>query len=176
MKISPLLASLILITLVACGPKVEPPPRSIPPTPLPDFSLTALDGRTCTPANLRGKITVLHFCASWSPASAREIPQLEALQRAFAKKNVQVIGIALEEKEGDLRAFLERTPVSYLMLPASESFHRIFGGIDAIPTTFLVDHRGVIMNRYTGMIGLPTLEADIRRMIEEKRQAEKEEK
>lgn len=163
----------VMWCMTGCGPKVEPPPRSMNPMPLPEFTLTALDGRVFTRADLQGKITVLHFCASWSPASAREIPQLEQLQEIFAEDRVQVIGIALEEKEGDMRAFAERTPVGYPILLAKESFHREVGGIDAIPTTFLVDDRGMIMNRHTGLVGRSVLEADVRRMLEERKTAEK---
>lgn len=163
-----------LLMLAACGPKVEPPPRTVSPAPLAEFTLPDLSGTTFQSTSLRGKITVLHFCASWSPASAREIAQLARVQQEFGPKGVQVVGIALEEDGGsDMRAFVQRTALNYPMLLADDSFHRKLGGIDAIPSTFLVDGDGRIMNRHTGLLSPEFLEAELRLMIQEAKEAAK---
>jgi peroxiredoxin len=159
---------------VGCGPKTEPPPRSGAPTPLAAFSLPDLQGQTYSSASFGGKITILHFCASWSPSSAREIELLRRIQDTFAEEDVQVVGIALEEDGGsDMRAFAQKTSFNYPLLIADENFHRKLGGIDAIPSTLMVDPQGQIVNRYTGLVGEDTLIADLRRMIEERKQAAK---
>jgi peroxiredoxin len=166
--------SALAMLSTGCGPKIEPPPRASAPVPLPDFELPTLDGKVFSSSQLRGKITVLHFCASWSPASAREIPLMKQLQADLAKKGVQVVGIALEEDGGsDMRAFAQTSPFPYPLLLADTTFHRQLGGIDAIPTTFLIDGDGRIMNRHTGLVGRDLLLADIRRMIAERDEAAK---
>jgi peroxiredoxin len=168
----PLLAAGLL--LAACAPKVEPPPRTMAPTPLAEFTLPDLQGRSFTSSSLRGKITVLHFCASWSPGSAREIAQLAQVQDKLGAKGVQVVGIALEEDGGsDMRAFAARTLLNYPMLLADDSFHRTLGGIDAIPSTFLIDPDGRIMNRHTGMLAPEFLDAELALMLKEAKEAAK---
>lgn len=157
-----------------CGPKIEPPPRASAPVPLPDFELPALDGTPFSSSRLRGKITVLHFCASWSPASAREIPLMKQFHADLGEEGVQVVGIALEEDGGsDMRAFAQTAPFTYPLLVADSTFHRQLGGIDAIPTTLLIDAEGRVMNRHTGLVGRDVLLADIRRMIAERDEAAK---
>jgi peroxiredoxin len=163
--------SLLLLTagwLVSCSPKVEAPPRSLAPTPAPAFSLKDLQGNTITSDSLKGKIVVLHFCASWSPSSAREVRQLAHLQEKYQKKGVQVIGIAMEEGDGsDMRTFATRTPFNYPVVLAPDHFHREFGGIEAIPTTFMISPNWVVMNKHTGMISVEFLEAELDFMIQE---------
>ena len=154
--------------LASCGPKVEPPPRSMTPTPAPSFSLTDLQGNTLSSDSLHGKIIVLNFCASWSPSSAREVRQLAALQDKYRDKGVQVVGIAMEEGNGnDLKAFASRTPFNYPVALASSNFHQDFGGIEAIPTTFMINPDWVIINKHTGMVGPEFLEAELDLMLKE---------
>lgn len=169
-----LLLGCLMMVLAACSPKVEPPPRPTAPVPLPDFELPKLEGGTLSRADLRGKITVLHFCASWSPASAREISLMRELQEELGPKGVQVVGIALEEDDGrHMRAFAAQDPFPYPVLVADDTFHRQLGGIDAIPTTFLIDGNGMVMNRHTGLVSPDVLKADLLRMIQERDEAAK---
>lgn len=168
MKCGAVLSLLALGILVSCGPKVEPPPRNLAPTPAPSFTLTDLQGNKVASDSLHGKIVVLHFCASWSPSSAREVRQLAALQEKYGPKGVQVIGIAVEEGDGsDMKVFASRTPFNYPVLLATSDFHRQFGGIEAIPTTFMISPDWMVMNKHTGMISVEFLEAELDLMIDE---------
>lgn len=158
--------------LASCSPKVEPPPRSVAPSPGPTFSLKDLQGQPVTSDSLKNKIVVLHFCASWSPSSAREVRQLALLQEKYRKKGVQVVGIALEEGDGaDMRAFAARTPFNYPVALAPSDFHREFGGIEAIPTTFMISTGWVIMNKHTGLISPEFLAAELDLMIREAKES-----
>ncbi|MDX6765268.1 MAG: TlpA disulfide reductase family protein [Candidatus Methylacidiphilales bacterium] len=160
--------------LAACTTKVEPPARNITPTAAPSFTLPDLAGNPVSSDSFKGKILVIHFCASWSPSSAREIRQLCAIQEAYREKNVQVIGLALEEAGGaDMKAFASQTPFNYPVLVAPSNFHREFGGIEAIPSTFLINPSGMIMNKHTGMIAQEYLEAELDLMIREAKEAAK---
>jgi peroxiredoxin len=167
-------ACVVMLALTGCAPKVEPPPRTVSPSPLGAFTLPDLQGTPVSSASFHGKITILHFCASWSPSSAREISQLVRIQSRYGKKGVQVIGIALEEDDGsDMRAFAKRTSLNYPMLIADDSFHRQLGGIDAIPSTFMIDPDGRIMNKHTGLISPEFMEAEIALMRQEAKEAAK---
>ena len=168
MKCGAALSLLALGTLVSCGSKVEAPPRNLAPTAAPSFTLPDLQGNKVSSDSLRGKIVVLHFCASWSPSSAREVHELAAIQEKYQAKGVQVVGIAVEEGDGsDMKAFATKTPFNYPVLLASSDFHREFGGIEAIPTTFMISPDWMLMNKHTGMISVEFIEAELELMLKE---------
>ncbi len=158
--------------LAACKPPVPEIERSIVRAPAPSFTLPTADGKEIQSTNFQGQIVVLHFWATWSPASVRDILNLTRLQEEFGPQGVQVIGIALEESgTSDLRTFLQNTSINYTILAAQSDFHQTFGGIDAIPTTYLIDPDWHIVNRHTGLATYDMLRAEIQFMLLEKQQA-----
>ncbi len=120
---------------------------------LPTFSLPDLSGKLHSISEWQGKIRVINFWATWCPPCRKEIPDLIALQQAYATKGVEVIGIAIDDREA-VADYLKETKINYPVLMGSDegvTLARQLGNtVDAIPFTIIVNLQGKIIFRQPG--------------------------
>jgi len=119
----------------------------------PDFTITTFGGETLTLSQLRGKVVVLNFWASWCPPCRAETPALEAVWREYRDKGVVFVGVDIQDTEPEARAFLEQFDVTYANGPDTDGRIMVDYMITNIPTSVVVSRRGTIVQRYTGAIG-----------------------
>ena len=135
----------------------------------PDLRVVTLDGRTLGPEDLAGKVVVVNFWATWCPPCRLEIPSLEKLHERRAGEGVVVLGLATDAGgEAPIRAFLDERHITYAIGRATAAQRAAFGGIPAIPTTFLIDRSGVVRHRVVGYFAPPALNAAVGRLLEER--------
>jgi thiol-disulfide isomerase/thioredoxin len=130
------------LKLEALPDRVELMHKQVMDKPLPAFSATNLATRKAiTQDDLKGKVTILEFWATWCPACRSAIPRLN--QWAKAHKNVQIIGIT-DEEENVVKEFLKRETIAYTL--ALDTEQKLQGAlqIGSIPTFLLVDRQGVV--------------------------------
>jgi peroxiredoxin len=130
----------------------------------PSFTLTNLDGKAVSLADFRGKVVVLDFWATWCPPCKREIPDFVDLQKTYGSRGVQIIGIALDEPE-KVRAFARQNGMKYPVLLGSDEIALRYGGIEGIPTTFILDKSGKIVNRFEGFRPRQVFETAITQLL-----------
>ena len=140
--------------LVLAGSLFAAPPADAPP-PAPAFSVVSLDGKSVGSANLTGKTYIINFFASWCPPCRAEIPDMVALQSKYGRKGFTFIGVAVNETEPTIRAFIKKNQITYPVVMANEQIVNAFsryvdGGIRAIPTSFVVNSSGRITQVITG--------------------------
>jgi peroxiredoxin len=131
----------------------------------PRFVLADLHGRPVSLEEFRGKVVILDFWATWCPPCKREIPDFVALQSAYGGKGVQIVGIALDEPE-KVRAFAAQNGINYPVLLGTDEIARLYGGIDGIPTTFMIDPKGMIVAKFEGYRPKDVFESAIGRMLQ----------
>ncbi len=160
-----LLALTLTLTLSSC---FEPPPkpvRNIPSSPAPEFSLKDFSGTPIESSALKGELVVVNFWATWAPGCSKEIPELIQLQKKYQGK-VRFIAIALGlATEPDAQKLAREFDLNYPTAMAVSDFHQKFGGIDAIPSTFVIDREWNLVNRYTGRIRADELSAELDYML-----------
>ena len=132
--------------------------------PLPDFTLTDIDGNVLTPALLRGKVTIVNFWATWCGPCLVEVPQFVALQAAHPDE-LQIIGVSLDESIDEVRLFATEHGINYAVALAPAGFDGLFGGVAGIPTSFVVDPDGHIVNRHLGLVADEVYEEEIHRLM-----------
>ena len=130
----------------------------------PAFTLTDLNGKPVSLADFRGKVVVLNFWATWCPPCRREIPDFIDLQREYGSRGVQIVGIALDEPE-KVQAFARQNGMNYPVLLGSDEISMKYGGIEGIPTTFIIDRDGKIVNRFEGFRPREVFEAEIKQLL-----------
>jgi thiol-disulfide isomerase/thioredoxin len=132
------------------------------PIALPAFSLVDLDGRTHSNDTLRGKVVLLNFWATWCTPCREEIPMLSALQNRYRDRLV-ILGLSIDERpEDEVKAFAATLGVTYPVLMSTREFESEFGGISAVPSTFVVDPGGRIVQRHLGLLQGPRTEHEVR--------------
>ncbi len=134
---------------------------------LPQFSLLdPITEKTVKSETFAGKVILITFFTTWCPPCRTEVPSLIKLQDNFKAKGFSVLGISLDEGGPNLiKRFVELTNINYPILMANSKIQRDFGGITGIPTSFLIDRNGKVVERYIGYIAYPRLEKDIKSVL-----------
>jgi thiol-disulfide isomerase/thioredoxin len=116
------------------------------------FSVRDLDGRLISSENLKGKVVLVNFWATWCPPCRAEIPDLVALQEKY-RDRLQIIGISEDEGPPDLvRRFAAQHRMNYPTVMRTTDIERIFPGVYALPTTFVLDREARLVQRHTGLL------------------------
>ncbi len=134
---------------------------------MPDFSLPAAsDGGVVTSEAFQGKTLLITFFATWCSSCLQEIPTLKALHEKFQKQGFAVVALSVDEGGAGLVAQLaEKNGVNYQVLMADRMTTQRFGGVMALPTSFLVNRNGHVVKKYPGYTPHGVLERDIESVL-----------
>ena len=117
----------------------------------PNFTLPDLNGKPFTFSNLKGKVVILDFWATWCPPCRAEIPHFKSLYSQYKGDGLEVIGIALDQGGANVvRPFAEDFQINYPILIGNQRVTEDYGGIRGIPTTFIIDRQGRIVEKFVG--------------------------
>ncbi len=144
----------------ACAISLGTAALAAPEMRAPDFNLKDLRGKPVKLSQYKGKVVMLNFWATWCPPCVHEMPSLEALYGKHKKQGFVILGISLDdEPEKAVPGFLadfkkdRGVKITYPILVGDERVGDSYGGIRGIPTTFLIDRRGVIAKKFIGPPG-----------------------
>ena len=132
------------------------------PMPAPAFTVTDLDGKTISSDSWRGKVTIVNFWATWCPPCRAEIPDLITLQEKY-RDRLQIIGVSQDETGPDVvRRFAADNRMNYPIVMSTPELERIFTGIYALPTSFIIDREGRVVQKHVGLLNPETTEGETR--------------
>ncbi|MBZ5528158.1 MAG: TlpA family protein disulfide reductase [Acidobacteriia bacterium] len=135
------------------------------PEPAPAFSVVGLDGQPVALEAQRGKVVLLNFWATWCKPCRAEIPDLIALQNGYAGK-LQIIGLSLDDESPEtVQEFVRETGINYPVAMATAKIRALYGGVPALPTSFLVDTQGRVVQKHTGLRDPALYETEIRALL-----------
>ena len=135
--------------------------------PAPDFERPTLDGRAVKSADWRGRVVLVNFWASWCAPCLIEMPQFSDWQQRHAGRGFQVVGISMDDSAAPVRRLLAQRPVTYPVVMGDTALAKLYGGIYGLPSTFLIDRKGIIRARFRGEVDLKELEAQIQTLLAE---------
>ncbi|MGB7220252.1 MAG: redoxin domain-containing protein [Vicinamibacterales bacterium] len=132
------------------------------PTAVAHFTARDLDGQTITAASLRGKVTIVNFWATWCPPCRAEIPDLIALQEKY-RGQLLVIGISQDEETADfVKQFALAQHINYPIVMSTPELEKVFPGVYALPTSFIIDREGLVVQKHVGLLDPVTTELETR--------------
>lgn len=128
----------------------------------PAWELKDVDGKPVKSSDFEGKVVILDFWATWCPPCKAEIPGFVELQKKYGDKGLVVIGVSLDEQGPQIvKPFMKQFGVNYPVTMGDPKIVQDFGGIAAIPTTFVIDRNGKILARHVGYVPKETFEKQI---------------
>jgi thiol-disulfide isomerase/thioredoxin len=135
------------------------------PDAAPAFQLNDLEGRAVSLGEAKGKIVLLNFWATWCVPCRAEIPDLVDLQKRYADK-LEIIALATDEDDADeVRRFVMKSGINYRVAMVSDEVRRDYGGIAALPTSFVIDALGRIVQKHVGLSDPALYELEVKAML-----------
>ncbi|WP_394753536.1 TlpA family protein disulfide reductase [Crenothrix sp.] len=134
--------------------------------PTPACLLTPIEGgQAYDLQQLKGKVVYIDFWASWCASCAKSFPYLNTLNDTFKDKGLQVVGINVDENSQDAKTFLLSHPAQFTVAADASKQCATGFGVEAMPSTFLIDKKGVI--RYVHLGFRPGETADLQQKVEQ---------
>jgi len=131
----------------------------------PEFSLKDIEGKTIKLSDYKNKVVLIDFWATWCPPCRKGIPDLIELQKEFPK-NFVVLGISVDsDTKEDVPGFVKNYGINYPVVYGDQSTAKLFGGVSGIPTSFLIDKKGNIVDKHVGLVPKETLARGIKNLL-----------
>jgi thiol-disulfide isomerase/thioredoxin len=173
-RTSVLVLCVVLIGMLGCRQEAKPVAPKQPEISagevgwrLPTFSAKDLNGRTINSADLRGKVVLVDFWATWCEPCKREMPGYQRLLDQYGSRGFVVIGFKanmMADTEPPLR-FAREVGVHYRLIVADDGLMHKFGGIEGLPTTMIFDRSGILREKVIGFEYTNVIESQIKPLI-----------
>lgn len=148
--------------------------------PAPNFTLQDLQGKPVSLTSYRGKAVMINFWASWCAPCKIETPWLVQLRGKFAPQGFEILGvssegddvtsknkIAWDKDKAAIEKAAQQEKISYPVLLGGDGIANTYGGVGALPTSFFVNRKGIVVAAEMGLTSESDLEADIQKALKE---------
>src|SRR5580704_2077122 len=134
---------------------------------LPEFSVKDLRGRNISSADLRGKVVLIDFWATWCQPCKKEMPGYQELLNRYGPRGFAVIGLKLDimRDAEEPVLFARKIGVNYPLAVAGDDLKQKFGGIEGLPTTMLYDRQEILKKKVIGFEYTSAFEPEITRLL-----------
>jgi cytochrome c biogenesis protein CcmG/thiol:disulfide interchange protein DsbE len=128
----------------------------------PDFSLTDRSGHAVSLSAYRGQVVLINFWATWCSPCKREIPWLVEFQTKYKDRGFTVLGLSVDEDGWtSVTPYLDASAINYPVAIANDDVTTGYGGITAVPMTFVIDRTGRVAATHLGLLNRDGVEAEI---------------
>jgi thiol-disulfide isomerase/thioredoxin len=170
-----LFLSLAVVGLVGCNqhPTGRPQPKQAEiaageiGSRLPEFAVKDLQGREISSAELRGKVVLIDFWATWCQPCKKEMPGYQKLLDRYGSRGMAVVGFkfdTMRDMEDPLQ-FAQKIGVRYPLAVAADDLKQKFGGVEGLPTTLLYDRQGILRQKVIGFEYAETIESEMKPLL-----------
>ena len=131
-----------------------------PGDPAPNFQLRDMNGRNVSLSDLRGKVVLLNFWATWCGPCRVEMPAMERLYRAYDRKDFEILAVSTDAQGTAVtRPFQQENKLTFPILHDSDFRVGLSYGARTLPMTFMVDRQGIVRQHIFGARDWEALEA-----------------
>jgi len=131
-----------------------------------DFTLQGPDGTAVHLSDYKGRVVLLNFWATWCSPCEIEVPWFIEFERRYKDRGLAVIGVSMDDEGWQaVKPYIQVKRVNYRVLIGNDEIAQLFGGIEALPTTLLIDHEGRIASTHVGLVGRAEYATEIERLL-----------
>ena len=134
---------------------------------LPVFSVKDLQGREISAADLRGKVVLIDFWATWCQPCKKEMPGYQKLLDHYGSRGFAIVGFKFDTMMDmeDPALFAKKIGVRYPLAVAPDDLKQKFGGIEGLPTTMLYDRQGILRKKVIGFEYTNVIESELKPLL-----------
>jgi len=141
-----LIAALAVVAIGAFAAFLLTPQRVAP-----EARFATLAGESFVTSELRGKVTVVNFWATWCPECVKEMPAMIGAYRRYAPRGYEMIAVAVRDQPESVASFTRRSALPFkVAVDRGGEIAKQFGNVRITPTTFVIDRKGRLLKRYIG--------------------------
>lgn len=165
-KWTPSPLTLILLGLIAWlwfrpPADVSDEARAIPP-----WQVTLTDGRVLTSEDLKGKVVLVNFWATWCPYCRKEKPVIDDFWQDYRDRGFEVVSISVDDPPDKIADWMGDKDYAFPAAPTNASVTAAFGHVATVPTSFILDADGRIRHKIAGQVHYPRLETRVVPLLE----------
>jgi len=135
----------------------------------PDFTLKDINGKPVRLSEYRGKVVLLNFWATWCGPCKMEIPWFADFEQKYKSRGFAVIGISMDEDGWQaVKPFVEQAHMNYRVALGNDTIADLYGGVSALPTSFLIDRKGRIVAAHEGLVSKSDYQDEIDELLDAK--------
>jgi len=140
--------------------------------PAADFTLRDANGTAVKLSDYRGKVVLLNFWATWCGPCTLEIPWFIEFEQQYKTQGFAVIGVSMDEEGWNaIKPYMAAHKMNYRVLLGDDSVSQLYGGVESLPTTFLIDRKGrVAFPPHIGLAGKNEYLKEIQSLLGEQQQ------
>jgi len=165
-----ILAVLAGTLLLSCARREEQVVAAVKPEDqrkaAPDFRLQDSHGKFVKLSDYKGKVVLLNFWATWCGPCKIEIPWFVEFEKQYKDRGFAVIGVSMDEDGWDaVRPYIQRANVNYRVVVGDDIVSQLYGGVESLPTTFMIDREGRVANVHLGLVSKADYREDIENLL-----------
>jgi peroxiredoxin len=140
----------------------------------PEFTLKDANGAAVKLADYKGKVVLLNFWATWCGPCKLEIPWFVEFEQKYKDRDFAVLGVSFDDDGWkSVRPYVEQHKINYRIMIGSEAIGQLYGNVDALPTSFIIDRQGRIAARHEGLVDKQDYQNEILKLLEDPKRADR---
>lgn len=119
---------------------------------LPNLPFTTLDGRTGTLENLRGKVILVNFWATWCPYCRKEMPAMQRFYQDYQAKGFEILAFSTDDDAAKAMQYMRAAGYTFPAAMADTEIQQAFGPISQVPMSMIIDRDGRLRHKIKGQV------------------------
>jgi peroxiredoxin len=133
----------------------------------PDFTLKDANGATVKLSDYHCKVVILNFWATWCGPCKVEIPWFMEFEQQYKNKGFAVLGVAMDDDGWNVvKPYIAERKMNYRVVLGNDSVATAYGGVDSLPTTFVINQDGKIVTSHIGLVNKDEYQKEIQTLLD----------